>query len=171
MESPQQQGPAGLNTRAVVIAVVLFVLIVVGMFGYAYLRNTEQPAVEPQVQEDEQNDEDRYSNIERIEGTHFYIDGVHTVVGEMPMPTPCDLLNVDATVAESFPEQVTLDFEVINNAEFCAEVITPARFKVSATASEDATFSAQFNGRDVELNLTPAAPGETPEDFEVFTKG
>ena len=87
------------------------------------------------------------------------------------MPTPCDLLESSAVVAESFPEQIMIDFSVLNNAEFCSQVITPQRFKVTAPASEKATFSAKFMGRDVELNLIPAEPGEVPDDFELFIKG
>lgn len=163
----------GLNSKAVAIAVTIFALIVAGMFGYAYLKSSERQQVTPQPSEDERKKQpdDRYAHIDRIDGKHFYEDGVHTIVGELAMPTPCDLLNAEATVAESFPEQVTLDFEVINNAETCAQVITPARFQVRAEASEEATFSARFNGRPVELNLRPAAPGETPEDFELYIKG
>lgn len=87
------------------------------------------------------------------------------------MPTPCDLLESSARVAESFPEQIMINFSVINNADFCAQVVTAQRFKVSATASPEATFSAQFMGRPVELNLIPAGAGETPDAFELFIKG
>lgn len=157
------------NKRAIWIAILLFVALVVGMFAFAFFNQPASDANQP-------NDvagaaDDRYSNIERIDAKHFHIDGVHTVVGELEMPTPCDLLEVEAFVAESYPEQITLDFSVINNAEFCAQVVTPQRFKVSATASEEATFRALFQNRVVELNLIEAAPGETPEDFELFIKG
>jgi hypothetical protein len=69
------------------------------------------------------------------------------------------------------PEQVTLDFNVINNAEVCAQVVTTQRFKVEAQASEQAIIKARFMGREVELNLVPPSAGETPEDFELFIKG
>lgn len=159
-----------LNTRAVILAIVLFTLIVVGMFLFAFIKQKE--TVEP-VTNQEQSEEpaDRYAYIDRIDGKHYYSDGVHTVVGEIPMPTPCDLLEVESIVAESYPEQITLDFSVVNNAEFCAEVVTPQRFKVSAPASPEATFRALFENRSVELNLIEAAPGETPEEFELFIKG
>jgi hypothetical protein len=160
-----------MNKQAVIISFTLFILVVVGMFVFAYLKKQElreEADVKLPVVEVE---DDRYGYINRIEGKHFYIDGVHTVVGEIPMPTPCDLLEGDAIVAESFPEQITLDFKVINNADFCAQIITPQRFKISATASEGAAFKALFNNRMVELNLIEADPGETPEDFELFIKG
>lgn len=153
------------------MTIVLFSLIVVGMFAFAFLKKSEINNVGNQTPAIEEQFDTKYSGITRVDGKHFYIDGVHTVVGEIPMPTPCDLLEVNAIVAESFPEQITLDFRVTNNAEFCAEVITPQRFKVSATASEEATFNALFQNQVIELNLVEAAPSETPEDFELFIKG
>lgn len=159
-----------MNQRIIVISIALFVLIVAGMFGFAYLKKAEI-AQEQDVPQEEPQEEVAYASITRIDAKHFFIDGVHTLVGEIPMPTPCDLLEADAFVAESFPEQITVNFNVINTAEFCAQQITPQRFKVSATASEQATFKALFMGREVELNLIPPALGETPENFEVYIKG
>ncbi len=158
-----------MNQKIVVAAISLFVVIVVGMFVFAYLHKTE-PVTE-ETPAETTDTVDPYANITRVTAKHFYIDGVHTLVGEIDMPTPCDLLESAATVAESFPEQVSINFSVVNTADMCAQVITPQRFKVSATASDAATFSATFMGRPIELNLVPAAEGETPDDFELFIKG
>ncbi len=159
-----------MSQRAIIVAIVIFVLIVAGMFTFAYLKKQEMVAVE------EPNPaapaaEVPYASITRVDAKHFFAGGVHTIVGEIPMPTPCDLLEANARVAESMPEQVTIDFTVINTAEFCAAVVTPQRFSVTASASEAATFGATFMGRPIELNLVPALPGETPDDFELFIKG
>ena len=159
-----------MHKRAILMTIILFALIVVGMFVFAFLKKQEMQTQSPS-QSSDVTTETPYDDITRIDATHFYIDGVHTLVGEIPMPTPCDLLESSATVAESFPEQITLDFQVINNADFCADIVTPQRFKVSAEASDEATFTALFENRVVELNLKEAAPGETPDDFEIFIKG
>ncbi len=159
-----------MTQKTIAVIIVLFSIVIAGMFGFAFMKKTEISNEQPADHEQTQNDA-RYASITRIDGTHYYIDGVHTVVGEVPMPTPCDLLEANALIAESYPEQITLDFTVINNASFCDAQVTPQRFKVSATASEEALFQARFMGRDVELNLIPAAPGEVPEDFEIFIKG
>lgn len=159
-----------MNQKIVVISIALFILIVAGMFIFAYLKKSE--VTEPIVEETPTPQEDvEYASITVITAKHFFIDGVHTLAGEIPMPTPCDLLEAEARVAESFPEQVTIDFNVINTAEMCAQVITPQRFMVTASASEGATFKATLMGRPVELNLVPAGAGETPEDFELYIKG
>lgn len=158
-----------MNKKTIIVGVVLFALIILGMFAFAHLKKGEVTQQEPQNQQPEEEVE--YASITRITAKHFFIDGVHTLAGEIPMPTPCDLLEADARVMESSPEQIVIDFNVLNNAEFCAQQVTNQRFKVSASASEDATFRATFMGRDVELNLIPPEQGETPEDFELFIKG
>ncbi len=156
-----------MNKKSIILAVIIFSLIVAGMFIFAYLKKTEISQA-PVVVEKETV---AYPEIERIDAKHYFIDGVHTLVGELTMPTPCDLLEVNAVVMESFPEQIKVDFNVINNSQMCAQVLTTQRFKVSATASGEAVFGATFMGRNIELNLIPASAGEVPEDFELFIKG
>lgn len=159
-----------MDKKTITLILIFFAVLVAGMFTFAYLKKTEIE-VEAPTEVTEPIVEDAYASITRIDGKHYFIDGVHTVVGEVPMPTPCDLLEVDALVAESYPEQITLAFSVINNSDTCIEETTPQRYMVSATASGEAGFKATFMGRPVELNLIPAAPGETPEEFELFIKG
>lgn len=159
-----------MKNHAVVTAVVLFALIVVGMFVYAFLKKSElQEGEEPSVVTTPTAGP--YDHITRIDAKHFFIDGKHTLTGEIMMPTPCDLINWDASVAESMPEQATVMFDVVNNAETCAQVLTPQRFSVDFVASEKAIIRATLEGREVELNLIPAAEGESPEDFELYIKG
>ena len=161
-----------MSQKSIALIVSLFVLIVAGMFVYAYLKQSElqQPApASPAAPAPDQVVP--YPDITRIDATHYFIDGTHTLVGEIPFPTPCDLLETEALVLESYPEQVHVHFSVINNAETCTEVVTPQRFSVSFTASEAATISAHFMDREVVLNLRPAPDGETPDQFELFIKG
>lgn len=160
-----------MHNRTIAVAVGLFIIIIVGMFIFAYLKRGEikEQLPPPQVEAPVAGP---YDYIDRIDAVHFYIDGVHTLVGEVMLPTPCDLLNWDTSMAESMPESVTVGFDVINNdREACAQVMTPARFKVSFTASENAEISATLNGRPLILNLIPPKPGETPEEYELFIKG
>lgn len=162
-----------MNTRVIVLACFIFVAIVGGMFGYTYLAkqsvindaaNVETPMT------DDSNNNAPYG-IKIIEGKHFFIDGVHTIAGEIMMPTPCDLLTYSAIVAESFPEQIVFQFDVVNNSDNCAAVVTPQRFVVSATGSAAANLSATIKGVPVELNLIEASSNETPEAFELYRKG
>jgi len=158
-----------MDKRTIILVISLFILIIAGMFTFAYLKSGEIVEQPPVVVVEEEVVP--YADIKRIDAKHYFVDGVHTFVGEIQMPTPCDLLAVDSLVMESYPEQIRLDFTVVNNSEMCAQVVTAQRFKASATASEAATVSATFMGRAVELNLVPAPAGETPEEFELFIKG
>lgn len=154
----------------IMVAAAILVVVIGGMFTFTYLKKQEmEQAVpgEPVVVEDEGS----YAGITRINGKHFYDGKTHTIVGEIPMPTPCDLLSWDTRIQESMPETAIVDFTVINNADACAQVITQQRFKVSFDASENAAIRATLQGRPVELNLIPGGEDETPEDFELFIKG
>lgn len=161
-----------MKTSTIYLIVGLFIAIIAGMIIFSYLakQNIEDDMVTAPVEENPTLPENPYG-VERIEATHFFEDGVHTIVGSIMMPTPCDLLEGAAQVAESFPEQITFNFTVINNAEMCAQVMTEQRFLVEASASENASIQATFMGEPVELNLIPAAEGESPENFELFIKG
>ena len=152
-------------------ALAVLALVIIGMFVFAYMKRAEIREATPPTNETTDAQESAYAYITRIDAKHFYINGTHTIVGEIPFPTPCDLLNWSTRVQESYPETVIVDFDVINNAEMCAEVITSQRFKVSFIASESARIQATLEGRNVELNLIPAASGESPDDYELFIKG
>lgn len=160
-----------MKNHSIAFAIFIFVCIIVGMFVFAFIKKSElasTPSVPPPTSEATSTP---YDSITHIDAKHFYINGVHTVAGEILMPTPCDLLNWDTRVAESMPEQATIAFTVVNRADTCAQTVTPMRFKAEFTASEQASIRATLMGREVTLNLIPPGPGETPEDFEVYIKG
>jgi hypothetical protein len=159
-----------MSNKSITVLISLFFLIIIGMFLFTYLQKTSSPEVTPADSEESSISTNPY-NITRIEGKHFFINGVHTIVGEIVMPTPCDLLTTEARIAESYPEQVTFNFTVLNTTDVCAQVVTSQRFKVEAQASKDANLTATFMGVPVALNLVEAAVGETPEEFELFIKG
>lgn len=160
-----------MDKKTIILTSVIFILIIIGMFTFAHLKKSELNEVSSETNNPELEEIIPYPEITRIDAKHYFIDGVHTFAGELLLPTPCDLLNTEAFVMKSLPEQIKLDFTVINNSENCIQTITAQRFLVSATASEQATVTADFMGRAVELNLIPAAEGDRPEDFEVFIKG
>lgn len=108
---------------------------------------------------------------ERINAKHQFKNGTHIIAGEVNQPTPCYILTTDARVAESFPEQVTINFVSTTEAEACIQVVTTERFKVEFQASKDTTIRATWNGRPVELNLIPAGANEDLTNFEIFIKG
>lgn len=106
-----------------------------------------------------------------ITAKHQYKDGTHIVAGETDMPTPCHILNWETLIAESYPEQVTINFNLSTQAEMCTQVITPTRFKVEFKVSEMASINATLNGERIILNLIEAGTEENLDDFELFIKG
>jgi hypothetical protein len=164
-----------MNQRGVLLFVTWGVLIVVGMFTYAYLKRSEQMTRTPNspILDLNQNSDvvvpTPSLNIEQITVTEYY-DGVSwTFAGEVDMLTPCDQLSVDAIIQESFPEQVTIALSVSTADHMCAQVITPQRFELPVTVSKDATFSATLDGRTIELNRVPAQKGTVPDSFSTPT--
>ena len=87
------------------------------------------------------------------------------------MPTPCDLLVATSSVVSGNPDQITIAFDVINNSESCVATPTSGRFSVEAIASEFSDIKATFMDQPIILNLINALPGETPAEFEVYSKG
>ena len=161
-----------MTKSSITLCIGLLIALVMGMFTYTFLKRqeinqTNAPVVAPSTA----TTTNSYGYVTSITTKHFYLDGVHTFVGSIDMPTPCDLLDSAVTIRESFPEQVVLEFRVINNTNDCAPIITPQRFKVAVVASVGAILSATFMDRPVQLNVIPAKRGEVPEDFEIFIKG
>ncbi|USN87838.1 MAG: hypothetical protein H6779_00105 [Candidatus Nomurabacteria bacterium] len=163
-----------MSKRSIILSVTTFILLITGMFAFTYIQKSNQDKnviVTNNTAPAAEDKELPWYFADGVTAKHFYIDGTHTLAGEVTLPTPCDLLETKTVVRESYPEQVELQFSIINTADNCADVLTTQRFKVSAVASKDAVISATYDGLPVNLNLIPAAPGETPEEFEIFIKG
>ncbi len=106
-------------------------------------------------------DEERRSryNVTEIDGTHTFAEGTHRVTGEVTMPTPCDVLESTVRVAESYPEQATIIFDVRSEPEgMCVQVLSPQSFEVSFEASREAQITAEFIGEPIPLNLIETMP-------------
>ena len=106
-----------------------------------------------------------------ITAKHAYKSGRHIIAGEVPLPTPCDILNTNA-LASADKKSVVVQFaSSVKTGEVCAQTITPARFKVSVAADKNAKLTATFNGQPVTLNLIEAGPNENLDNFELYIKG
>jgi len=160
-----------MNTHSIILACGLLVALVAGMFTYTYLVSDKNNDVPTTTATTTADDLSVSYNLDRIDAKHFYRNSVHTIVGELPLPTPCDLLETSSLVRESMPEQILFSFSVINTTTDCAEVVTIQRFMIEATASAAATMTAEFNGTPIQLNLIEALDTESPGDFELYIKG
>lgn len=160
-----------VNQRALILGIVFFVLIVGGMFFYAYTKRTElanapveqlPTAQAPAVEADPV----------RINAVHFFKEGTHTIVGDIMMPTPCDLLEATATASGAAPQQVSVVIHTVNHTQTCAQVLTLERFRVDFSASKDAHIEATLDGKKTILNLRDAEPGMKPETLkDLYFKG
>ncbi|PJE74143.1 MAG: hypothetical protein COV02_00145 [Candidatus Terrybacteria bacterium CG10_big_fil_rev_8_21_14_0_10_41_10] len=113
---------------------------------------------------------DRNGIAQRITAKHLFENGVHTVAGDVDLPTPCHELTATATVLESFPEQVLIELKSKAGKGVCAQVVTPKKFKVVFNASKDASITAKLDGKDVILNLIRIG-GAEDLDKDIFIKG
>ena len=106
-----------------------------------------------------------------VTGRHAYLNGEHVVAGEIPLPTPCHILEAKGSASED-KRSVYVEFvSSVKSDELCTQVITPARFKVTVKAAKDAKFSATLNGQEVTLNLIEASASDDLDNFELYIKG
>lgn len=106
-----------------------------------------------------------------ITAKHAYQNGVHTIAGEVPLPSPCDILESSA-IPSTDKKQIVVQFaSSIKTGEKCPQEITPARFKVTVKGDKNAAISATLNGQSVTLNLIEAGPSENLDDFQLYIKG
>lgn len=149
------------KTSLIIIVGVIAVLLLSWLFFWRDNPNVSVPKGDAEVVED--------SGV-LITAKHEYKDGIHSIAGEVGLPTPCHILMTGSEVKNNGLEAV-LTFESSTKADMCAQVITPARFKIDFEATEDAVISALWNGKKAELNLIPVGEGETLDEFEMFIKG
>lgn len=95
-----------------------------------------------------------------------FSEGVHTITGEITLPTPCYQFSYDAIVAESFPEQVTLNFKVEPPPVdlICIQMVATKEFSVEVSASEQATFSVRVNGQPIDVEVQKVSAKDAAED-------
>jgi hypothetical protein len=108
--------------------------------------DTEEPvATEPEV-------------FGEISITHRYEKGTHIWSGSIEAPTPCSSIETGALVAESYPEQITLELNTMEPAGVaCAQVLTAHAFEIHASASPEATVRAVLvNGLPYAVIITEA---------------
>lgn len=106
-----------------------------------------------------------------ITAKHAYRNGEHIIAGEIPLPTPCHILE-SSGIASADKKTLFLSFlSSIKTGEVCAEVITPARFKITVRADKNAKIVATLNGQEVTPNLIEAGPDENLDNFDLYIKG
>lgn len=157
-----------LNKTAL-YGVIALVVAAALIFGYTLI---SAPTDEQTAGEDPTSEQPMSNREERtITAQHQYVEGLHTVAGIVDMPTPCHQLIAEPFLLGEDAGQAEIRFTSSVEGDVCAQVITPARFKVTFEAREDVSMSATWNGAPATLNLVPVPDGEDLDDFEVYVKG
>ena len=170
-----------MKNHGMVVAIIVFICIVVGMFVFAFLRKDELQKFPPSV-EVRFADTKETQELVKINAKHFFkkdasdtgtgsVRGEHTIVGDITLNTACDLLTWDTGVTHSAPEAVVVFFKTVTDGTACAPATLPQRFKVNFVAEKDVRIDAKLDGADAEFNFIPVGDNESPDNFELFLKG
>ena len=158
-----EQNPNRISPKAIA-ALALLGVAAIGLFAYTFFFTKEQTT-------EEEVPEVVVPAAETVTAKHQFKNGIHIIAGEANVPTPCHRLLTNVLLKEGSSANVELAFTTDASDDICAQVITPARFKSSFEAPENAIITATWNGAPVTLNLIPASEGENLDDFEIFIKG
>ena len=139
-----------MSKKFLVLGVV--VLVAIGYYFAVYLSSSKGG----------NNDQLDIPKIEKLEIVQVFSEGVHTLTGDVMVPTPCHALSYEVKILkESYPENIRIEFTSNQMSEICAAVITPAPFEIEVTASEKATFEAIHEGVDLLVEMkAPVVVGE-----------
>lgn len=155
------------QTTGTILVVILVAIVLVGVIFFFSPQEEEPTVLEPATPIEATLPDEVVR--EAVTAKHQFKDGMHIIVGEIELPTPCHMFDTNIIVRESFPEQVTLEFiATAKEGIVCAQVITPQPFTAEFTASERALITATVNNDPVALNLIKIEEGE---DLEVFIEG
>ena len=159
-----------MNQRAVFLAGTIFVLIVIGLFVFAYFAVQKQKISEVVTPAVERR-EDRTDPV-RITGLHVFKDGTHSVLGELQVSNTCTLVNAETATGATSPGTTIVLTSIESTGSLCEQKTSSQRFLVSFKGPEDATITATFNGNPAILNLVEGDPSKALKiDDEFFIKG
>jgi len=136
--------------------VIAIIIVIIGLVvGFLYL----VPFGDPEEDVLNSGGDDVVFNPGELAVDHFFADGVHTIDGTVDLPTPCHQLDHEVLIAESLPEQISINFNTTKSDGLCTEVLTSKIFSLSFNASEEAVLGATFNGEPVKLLINEAEGG------------
>ena len=140
------------------LAVITGLIVLLWLLWPAVQNNIDQSVPD---QDDSQimPDDDGTIPPDNIIATHTYENGMHRLVGSITLPTPCYKMDVSTVIAESLPEQVTLDFAVTEPSQdvICAQVLDDREFDLQFEASPNPVMRAKVNGEAVMLLIDDRA--------------
>lgn len=90
-------------------------------------------------------------NSEKISLKTSFKNGKLKYSGSVQLPSPCHKLDIQTTVAESYPEQVQISLKIVDPdpGMLCATVIEEKEFSGELDVSANASISISLNGEKV----------------------
>jgi hypothetical protein len=155
-----------VNTKMVAF-VILLVCIAIGLFTYTLVSAPAGTSKEAALSDT--TSAATTTSGRMITAKHQYRGGIHTIAGSVDMGTPCEKLVVEPFFTKP-QEEVELRFVTTKSKDTCAQVVTPAPFKVTFEAPEVVRIRGAWDGTDVRLNLLPVGPDSSIDD-EAHIKG
>jgi hypothetical protein len=150
--------------RIIIIIVLAVVLLAISLFVQKF--NSEK--LEAPVIQDETVEE----NIMPITVRHQYKDGIHTIVGDLSLPTPCHSYNaVIEDTEDDAVKNILVEYKEPEDGTGCVSVIEDVTFRVSTEGPEDLKFNIFVNGEERRLNMFDLSPDVDIDEFELFIKG
>lgn len=132
-----------MNNKTVIISLLVLVAILGGLWwSLAKDKNQEQMP----IGENGTTDTSKSLTVD-----HYFNNGQHTIEGTITLPTPCHGLSHEVIMAQSFPEQVTINFTTKANDGICTQVLADKFFRVTFAANKDAIIKATLDGEALEL--------------------
>lgn len=132
-----------MNTR---IAIGIIVIAAIVLVGYFFWPNTEKKV------EDIPSEDQTVEQTEVIYNlSHEFDEGTHTISGTVSLPTPCHELRENIRIAESFPEQVSIDLSIVDTGGICIQVIAEHDFSIDVEVDENASFALTIDGTSVSV--------------------
>lgn len=149
-----------MNTRGVILLFGVIVIVLAGIFFFLEGSSSKDMPVIPEDNMDSK-DEDK-NTFEKITLFRMSEGSTHTYKGTITLPTPCHTLQTMIVIAESYPEQVTLDLTSASNAPVCAQVVTEKEFTAQFNASPNHTIRLTMNGKEIPIEVVDGNPSRTP---------
>ncbi len=132
-------------SKTTLLALSIILLTILGVFIYFYItKNSEWLNGNTQKDTNSNNIPDEVNTNDTFILKKEYVSEnswEYKVTGQLP--NPCYSATVDTLVAESYPEQVTINITVNkpNSDKICAQVISDFEYEGSLSASEQAYFT------------------------------
>lgn len=152
------------NKLILIISILIAILLII------FFATRFQGGDEPQPVETAPFEVDENGLVTKLNVKRQYKDGIHTIVGEIEVPTPCH--SVSATALKGEGNTVFIDVASVKDGdEVCVEVISSETFIVSFEADQDVMVTGTVNGNPVDFNIFEVGENELLEDKTLYFKG